>query len=69
MAEKEHAAEDIERVARAICVALGIDPDRIYHGKHFIEAIDKSRASPGPAWRWYIPAASVALEFQKKHRS
>ena len=46
-------SEMINRVARAVCVQGGFDPDTI-------------QANDGPLWKYYVPGAKAAVEAMKE---
>ena len=65
-----HKPEDLERVARAMCVAVGREPDAvvtrtppsILGGPTHQVYIINPKAPAGPLWREYIDFAQVALD-------
>jgi hypothetical protein len=62
--------EAIEKIARAICRAKHIDPDRLCYpgmpvrmdGDRYHLAGSRPDETPSPAWTFYYVEASIALE-------
>ncbi|KKM06715.1 hypothetical protein LCGC14_1741240 [marine sediment metagenome] len=51
----------IERVARAICEARGLDPDGVPELAPSSDALVVRPDVAKPSWRWFIPAARAAI--------
>lgn len=58
----------IERVARAICVARGRDPDRVYETNRSSDVGGVETAMAHEAWRDHIAAAQAAIGAMKEAR-
>lgn len=60
----------IERVARALCIKAGADPDSLWTAPEngepsLVTNTSRAGGSQWPAWRWWVPSARAAMTAMK----
>lgn len=61
----------IERMARALCIKAGADPDSLWAAPEngepsLVMNIARAGGPQWPAWRWWAPSARVAIEAMRE---